>query len=532
MRVTKGDAHSAPRTPAARSQSRSRAILQITLLFLACVLGFFIHQQGLYRPLAAFAVSLVQQPAFTITALFHRSSLPTLTVDLDFDKYERLLDQRDQALRLGVNIVSEHDYVAATMGGVADAAAVQMRLQAGPAAELSGERWPFEVIVEGDRTLLDMHRFALVPADAAELLVQGYLGTLRREGLLTPRHDLVNLVLNGRPRGLYALEERPTAASLGQPEGTVVTFDSSAYWEAWAGLASAPLGSGFQYAQPTVDCPTADAVCQEAVQAMQALQAGELAPSDALDVDKMGAFLALTMLWRGSAELDWRTLSLAYDPTTVRFEPIGAGASALPVFPLPETIMDDPQVQAAYARALAQYSRPEYLAQLQADLGDDLEAVRQDLWAHLGDVESPWPALAAHQETMRRMLAPSRTLLASIETADNSAVVLRLTNVQPFPVEITALDSEGALLVVDPAWVDASERASLVDEASAVILRAAVASTPRTVHLRVPPEVFAAGHEWDWLSGAQVGIVTRLYGLEGPEIIVVAQPDVLGKETP
>jgi hypothetical protein len=529
VRITRGDADSTPRTPAARSRSRSNAILQITLLFLACALGFFVHQQGLYRPLATLAVSLVRQPAFTIAALFHRSDLPTLYVGIKFKNYQLLLDKREQALQLGANVASDQDYVPATVYLANSTSTVQVRLPAGPATELSGERWPFEVVIEGNATLLDMHHFALAPADATALSAWGYLETLQREGLLAPRYRLVRLVLDGSPRGLYTLEELPGTESLGRPGNSVVYFDSSAYWEAWAGLGNAPPDSGFQYAQAAANCPTADAACQEAVQALRALQAGELAPSEALDVDKMGAFLALTTLWRGNADLDWRTLRLAYNPATARFEPIGAGASSLPVFPLPETIIDDPQVQVAYARALARYSRPEYLTQLQADLGDDFQMLQRDSWIELGGVGSPWPTLEAHQATMRRQLAPARTLLANIETADNTTLVLRLANVQPFPVEITGLDvGEDALLAIDPAWVDASDRALLVDEAGAVVLRAAVASAPRALHLRVPLEALPTGHEWDWLTADQIRVVTRLYRLEGQEIVVAAQPDVPG----
>lgn len=527
MRVTKDrDTSAAPRTDASYSHSRSKLILQVGLLILALVLGFVIHREGWHRPLVAF----VQRPSFTATALLHRSNLPTLYVDLRFADYQRLGEKRDQAFHLGVNIATDQDYVPATMSTADGAVAVQMRLLEGPTVALKGDAWPFDVTIEDDGALFDLRRFTLVPADEAVLSMWGYLETLRQAGILSPRHYLVHLVWNGRPLGLYALEERLTVESLaaqGRPQSVIASFDRSAYWEAYARLEDALPGSGFQYAQVAVDCASSppDAACDDAARRLLALQAGEGVPSDAFDADKMGMFLALTTLWRGTSELDWRTLRLAYDPVTARFEPIGTGDVLTPIAPLPDAFTDDPLIQVAYVRALAQLSHPDYLTQLQDDLGDDLEALRQALGADIGYLELPWPTLEAHQAVMRRQIAPSRTLFAIVE-ADDAALVLRLSNVQPFPVEIVSLDiGEDAFLTVDPAWVTESDRDSLVDASDGVILRAAVASTPRTVRLRVPPEALPAGHEWVIQSPDQVRIVTRLFGLTGRNIVVIASYD-------
>lgn len=538
MRVTKGNTRTAPRADTVHSRPRSNVVLQVSLLILVFTLGFVIHQQGWHRPIVSFAVSFVQRPAFTATALIHRSDLPTLHIDLRFEDYQRLLDKRAQAQRLGVNIASDQDYVPASISHADATVAVQMRLLEGLAGALNGEAWPFEVAVQDDGMLLDLRRFTLVPADATALSTWGYLETLRRANLPSPCYYLVHLILNGSPKGLYALEEQPTAESLaaqGRPESVVVYFDRSVYWEAYARLADTLPGSGFQYAQIAADCAAlpdtieqvsmpADA-CGDAVRDLQALQAGECVPSDALNVDKVGTFLALTTLWRGTSELDWRTVRLAYDPVTARFEPIGGGANPMPVAPLPDSFTDDPKIQMAYVRALTQFSHPDYLAQLQADLRNDLETLQRALGADMGYLELPWMALETHQGVMRHQIAPSRTLFAYVE-ADDAALVLRLSNVQPFPVEIVSLDiGENAFLPVSPAWVAESDRALLVDVPDAVVLRAAVASTRRSVHLRVPPEALPASHEWSGQAPDAIRVVTRLFGLTSQNILITAHHD-------
>lgn len=545
MRVTKGSARATSPTNITQSRPRSNQVLQVGLLVLVFVLGFVISQQGWHRPLTAFAAAFIRRPAFTVAALSHRSDLPTLHVDLRFREYQRLLDKRVQALGLGANVASDQDYVPASIHHADATVSVQMRLVEGPAEDLSGEAWPLEVAVEGSGTLLGLRRFTLTPADATALSTWGYLETLRQTDLLTPRYHLIRLILNGSPRGFYTLEEQPTPESLaeqGRACEAIAYFDPSAYWEAYARLGDVLPGSGFQYAQVAVDCSpstrdqtaASDSVpgsaCIDAARLLREVQAGDLAPSDLFDAEKTGAFLALTTLWHGTSELDWRTTHLAYDPGTGDMEPVGAGASFAPVAPLPQSLIDDPDIQVAYARALARFSQPDYLTRLQADLSDNLEAMQLALGIEMGYLEFPWPTLEAHQAAMRRLIAPTQPLLAYVE-ADDAALVLRLRNVQPFPVVIAALDiGENALLAVDLAWVTESNGALLADAPEAagetgIILRTAVASMPPTIHLRVPLEALPAGYEWIVQSPDQVYIITHLLGLEGQNIAVAALLD-------
>ena len=537
MRVTRDDTLAASCTDTARPPPRSSTVLQVGLLILAFGLGFIIHQQGWHRPLVGFVASFAQRPTFTITALFRRSDLPTLRVNLQFEDYQLLIDKRTQAQRLGANIASDQDYVPAAIDHAGATVDVQMRLLEGAASGLSGETWPFEIAVQGNGTVLDLRRFTLTPADTKALSTWGYLETLRRADLLSPRYHLVRLLVNGTSKGIYAVEEYPSIELLDaqeQPGSAIAYFETSAYWEVYTQLGDAPSGSGFQYARSSMDCTALPAhlnndgdmvdaaipgqSCVGAFQTLRALQEGEIAPSDALDVDKMGSFLALTALWQGTPELDWRTLRLVYAPTTNRFEPVGRGIHPTPITPLPRCFTDDPEIQTAYARALAEFSLPHYLVQLQADLKDEMEALQLALGTEMGHLELPW--------SIRRQINPSRTLFATIES-DDSALVLRLSNIQPFPVEIIGLDiGENAFLPVSPTWVAEADRELLVENPDGVILRATVASTPRAVHLQVPLEALPVGQEWERQSPDAIRVVTRLLGLTNQNIIVAATSDV------
>jgi len=519
VRVTKKDTTEKRRDPPFSTLRSPSGVLQAALLALAFVTGFVIHQQGWHRPL----VSFIQRPAFAATALLRRSDLPTLYVDMQFEDYRRLLDKHEQAMRLGVNIVSDQDYVPADVRYDDTGAAVEMRLLQGP---VDGE-WPFDVVLQDDGTLLDLHHFTLAPAGPNVLSTWGYLETLRRAGLLSARYHILELVFNGSSKGVYVLEEQLASEP---PDGerpglSVVHFDHSAYWDAYAQLGDALPGSGFQYARIVANCDPASLLCDDIVPSLQTLESGERAPSDVMDTDRVGAFLALTTLWRGTPELDWRTTYLGYDPATMRFEPVGASGGLSPIAPLPGYFTGDPLIQIAHARALIEFSRPDYLAQLRSDLENDMNGLQRALGAEMGYLELPWAALETHQAIMRRQLTPAHTLFARIEADEaDTALVLHISNTQPFPIEIVGLDiGENVFLDVNPGWVIESDRALLVDTPDGVVLRAAIESAPRNARLRVPPESLPRGHEWDWQNPGEIHIVTRLFGVAEHDIVVTVE---------
>jgi len=512
VRITRQESYASP--PKRHSRSRLNRWLTVGLLLLALAMGFLIHQQGWHRPLVEFAAD----PAFAVGALLHRSDLPTLRLDLRFRDYRLLAEQRADALQLGALVDPDGTTYPATLAHADGSAAITMRLLEGHAEMLASPSWPFAVTVESGDAPFGLRRFVLIPANETALANWGYLETLRRAGLPTPRYEFVRLLVNGSPWGAYALEEVPA----GSPARPVISFDATAYWQAFVRQGALLPGDGFAYAEVAVDCgpapPAQDALlCWQALERARALRAGQVAPSAAFDVEQMADFLALTALWQGTVAPDWRTLRLVYDPQRALFEPLGTAARPGPAAPLPAALLDDPPLQAAWARALAAFSSPDSLARLRDDLAAQTEALRQALGSDLGRLELPWAALEAHQTAMRRMVAPTQPLLAYLQS-EPTALVLVLSNTQPFPVEVAGLDvEESVYLPLDPAWVDQADRAMLVDGAEGVVLRAAA-----TVHLRVEQTELPA-----MAASPPLHVIARLWGFPEQHIAVAVRYDEL-----
>jgi hypothetical protein len=437
--------------------------------------------------------------------------------------------------------------------------------------------------------LLDWRWATLVPAERAALLTWGYLAAAREASLPATRFNLVRLFINGKAWGLYALETLPSLAMLeachaeaspippSEPLTTtetwadaclrpIVYFDREAYLEAFARLGPS-LENGFAYAQPIVTDaigpsraerassgrfvstfedldsgnPSLDVAQTLLVHRMEALellyqwQRGELAPSAVFDVDALAHFLALTTLWYGTPKLDWRAFYVVYDPGARHFVPIANGGmspeTSGPSIPLPRALLDDPVIQRAFLEALVELQAPAYLPRQQARLGATLEALRLASGADLGYPPSPWTVVAQHQARMQHMLNPPRTLFVDMAGAAGAdvAFVLRLANLQPYPVEVLELDlGENAVVSLDPAWVDDADRDRLVDvkvltatsdEAETLVLRALSREVPSYVHLSVP--LTALPTQRPAVPG-EIQVVTRLWGLDQAARVTVA----------
>ena len=521
MRITRDRTSSASRARGADSPTRPRQLLGAGLLLLAFCLGFLVAWQGWHQAVIDGLTRFARQPGAAVAALIRPPDLPTLTVDLAFRDYDRLLASRAQALRLGVHVPTGEEPVPATIRHAGSTVEVGLRLPPGPAQLFEGEAWPLAVIVPDDGALFGLRRFLLRPADEDALLTLGYLEALRQHDHLVPRAQVVRLVLNGRDHGRYLLLEQPAAELLlahNRQGSVLVTFDPGAYWAAAARLGDALPGSGFQYAQvapvPMADAP--DAILSPetsvALDLLQALADGTVAPADALDVERTASLLATTALWRGAPALDWRGLTFAYDPADGRLEPVVPVGPGAPLAPLPDLVLDDPTLQMVLIRTLETLGQPGALSQLQADMMPQMEAFQMAL----DTTVSPWESVADHQTVIRRRIAPSPILFATLYPAQ-SGLTVRLDNIQPFPVAIVGLDlGEYLFLRIDPDWVIDPAEAPLVGSSSSVVMRAAVDSMPRTVHLQVPPEALPTGAP----PGGQVEVVARFLGLEAQHVVV------------
>jgi hypothetical protein len=548
-----------------RSSSATARLLRIFILVAIFALGLWLgaHIDGV-------RISLPVQMHSASPA--GNDALPVLTVDMSFENYNTLLQQRETALDVGVYIPRDADFVTATLQvqglpySVLDdttppVVPVNMRFAPGVVDHLADDaRWEFEVRTRQQQYLWGMQRFQLRdPADNNWINEWLFAQALRRDGLLAARYHFVRLIFNGEDRGIYAVQEgfaEDLFLTQRREAGVIVEFDTDLLWQSIAHFGTArqtyadPItnlsANNFQlfevnaFRDAEIDRdPALAAQRDSALGLLRALQTGELPASQVFDVERYGRFLALVDLWGATQGTALTNLRYYYDPTTGRLEPIGFNAGALGSegrVDLAATY-NDAQLQAAYVREADRVSQTEYLDALQTALEPAFRDLQRTLGSEGIALDPPWERLRERQQAIQRSLNPVQPVFAFLgdpRQAMSNTLSVAVGNIINAPVEIVGFDINGtAFLPAERQWLQpTSETLLALPEADAVLLSAfdaAQAPVIRYAHFNIPlTAIHRVDAEIDFLQEPEIAVVVRLAGLSQTHVIPAryGSPDV------
>ena len=467
--------------------------------------------------------------------------LATLVIDMPFENYDQLLDQRAEALESAVFIADNSDFLNADIRFGEDTVPVKLRLKQGVANHLGGDdKWNFELHTRRDEQLLGMSRFFLIdPADHNWLDEWTFMEALRLEGIITPRYRFVRLIFNGDDRGIYALQEGfgpELATAQSRQEGVVVGFDTTKLWEMIGQMGGEAAAEANPITNLTADSyslfsiDTLYDVEQEdqqdaAIDLLSSLQDGSLPAREIFDIEQMGMFLALADLWGAADGAQLTNLRFFYNPRTGRLEPIGFNGSPkmddnaqrIPI----SAMYGDAQIQAAYVAAAEQIAQPDYLERLRADLETDWE-VQARLVNSEVNLTPPWEALSDRQQLLNRSLNPTEPVLASLGAKSLSmegVIGVDVANIVNLPIELVGFDVNGELfLPADPAWWTnrpAAYQTGPIILASFLAIGDESVSASHSATFQIPlTTIIIQNNEFDFNQQVTISVVTRLVGQE------------------
>lgn len=478
-------------------------------------------------------------PTPTPTSPENGDLLETLYLDIQPQDYARIVAKREEALKVGILLAGQGDYVPATLRFRGREIPAEVRLKGDWLDHFGFEKWSFRIRVAEGHSVLGMTLFSIQdPGTRTYLNEWLFLENLRMEDVLAVRYHFVHVVLNGKYMGIYAVEEGFTKElfeSMGRREGLLFRYDEDLLWE-WRYFQSDQVVPSaverffildeFQSGRIASD-PNLAAQREVAFGLLRAVWNRERPAADVFDVERMGRFLALCDLWNSEHALIWHNLRYFYNPLTGRLEPVVFDAQPLPDYLDPDKVglqydltydpfYGDPYLKRAYVQALWEFSQPEYVDTLQARFGEQWEKLRAALEPEFGPekLEPPWDRLRHRQELIRQVLTPLQTTYAYIPATqpDPSVLALDVGNLLDLPVEIVGLEVAGTAVPAQAAWVAPESADRIVADAlpEAVVLRPVDLSAPDMpyVRLRVPR---AALPTLDEASSPK--LVTRIWGL-------------------
>ena len=156
-----------------------------------------------------------------------------MTIDIKHKDYQFLEYKKAEALNRGKLIKDEDSYVPAWVTVDGKTTKVRIRLKGGGTDHLEGDKWSFRIKVNGDKAIWGMRRFSI---QAPKRSGWGHEWVMyewfRKEGLISLRYDFIDLKINGKRRGIFALEEsfsKELIENNQRREGPILKWDESLF---------------------------------------------------------------------------------------------------------------------------------------------------------------------------------------------------------------------------------------------------------------------------------------------------------------
>jgi len=496
--------------------------------------------------------TLAAQVTDTRDELSDGNGLPTLLFDIGFEEYQAMVRLRAEALQDGILLQGAEDWHRAEIRFQGETIPVRVRLKGDWVDHLAEDKWSFRVETRNDRALMGMRSFSVQAPYTRQYVDEWlFMEDLRRADILAPRYSFVNVVVNGDPWGIYALEEsfsKELLESQSRREGIILRFDETLFWTRRAPVyePSEDWRIGVDSIATTFELPgfapvdefnttrvRRDPVLSQqsttALGLLRAFQHGQLQPSQVFDPELTGRYVAHSNLWGARHGLAWHNERYYYNPLTSRLEPIGY--DALPLEPLHAQFTDlaqydDLQIMKAYAQEVSQITEPGYLEEFRAAYEEQFTAYAAALAREFPSVhlQAPWDRLAERQELLREALHPPQAVYAYEATGEpGEPLAIEIGNLLRYPITLHYLELGDQRLDIQTGWVAGDDQGLLHPEAApSVVLRRASGSVPRYLTLQIPSEVVGGlVPTGTAVSTATLQIAASLVGVEEPVLAEV-----------
>ncbi|MGB9940869.1 CotH kinase family protein [Methanosarcina sp.] len=401
-----------------------------------------------------------------------------ITIDIKNNDFQKLAYKREIALANGILISSDEDYVPAKIHYKNQTVNVDLRLKGDWADHWSGDKWSLRVKVEGNDTLSGMRQFVLQDPKTRNYLNEWlFQKAIQREGIICLRCSFVDVTINGKHKGIYALEEHFDSLlidSNSYPEGLIVRFNEEAYFSdksifKQAGTSNGPYD---YYNSSYVDMYRSGKIVNnpemleqfiKAKDLLEAFRAGNLTASQVFDIDKFATYVAIIDVFGGQHGTNWHNVRFYYNPVTSKLEPIGFDTNSGlrfndPLYELACTsdnsdkefinaLFEDTVFFEKYVQELERVSQESYFDSLLYDTDKELQENLDILHRDLPYYSFPKAVFYNNQKYIRTVLNPSKgAQVYFYNSTGNRNITLEVGNIQPIPIKISNVSFQNSVV--------------------------------------------------------------------------------------
>ncbi len=401
------------------------------------------------------------------------NDLAAFQIVIEESQFNKLRRKREEALKVGILINSDYDFVPARIKYSDSIYDAKIRLKGDWVDHLTAERkWSYRIELTGEHTLFGMAKFNIQhPATRNYIAEWIFHKALKKEDIIGLRYSFINAELkivgdsydSLFDLGTYAMEEsfdKFLIENNNRREGVIVRINENLMWEGTVQARNAGLAAGMgEYQLSDYENITVLPFSQKKVLSDTALNQmftvarnlcydfvkEKVSIADVFDVERLAKYNAISCLLGANHGLSWHNQRLYYNPVSARFEPIGFdGMAGEPITSIRfyYKSSNDIAYLRAFAQALEQVSKKEYVDSLFSSLKEmdqNLELLNQEFPNFAFDKD----LFYKNQSVIANELNPSTAFHAFLLDISDKNLSLQLRSIAPFPVEILNISYKG-----------------------------------------------------------------------------------------
>ena len=461
-----------------QKKSKYFPIWLIPLVALCLASGFVLGYYNLPGYLKANFKLLCQK--HVIDAFFQKNTLETIKLHISFKNYQKILDKKQEALSIGKLFTSSDDFVKAKFDHLEKSLNCKVRLKGDLAKHWNSDKISLRVELKDGGTFNGMSSFSLQDPRTRKGTDEWlYINSLLEEDCMAVRYNFVNLEINGRPMGVYAVQEHFSKELIEANQrrvGVILSFSEYLLWKKFPPYSSSNIQWNTLFKSSKINSRNTkrifenDSLIQQhdnATNLLRALQEETLAPSKIFCAESLGKFLALTHLWQTEHALDLDDINFYYNPVISQLEPIASDGqrgiyehfcfftSGTKKENWMNIALRDPLIAQSYIEYLSKFSKLEYINQLYEKLNEKELIFRKillqeyfgldrvSIWKDMPKIirNDPWSSLYENAKKIRQELAETHLVVGDgkIDKSKNH-LHIKLRNTTTQPVEIIGFD--------------------------------------------------------------------------------------------
>ena len=264
---------------------------------------------------------------------FESNDLETIDLNINFKDIQKIEKKRKEAIKLKRLISNDSDFINASVSFNEQNYRCKIRLKGVLPDHWSGDKISLRVEMKDGELIKGMSRFSLQdPSTRNEISEYLFLNHLTINNCMALKYDFVNVRINGKDKGIFAIEEhfsKEFIESNKRREGVIVKFDDTLVWHKYK-TTNINRDSVFRTLPVAVRSkkkvernPSLSKQGDNAVNLVRAIQENSLPASSVFDPVVLGKFIATVRIWGAEHCLELDDINFYFNPLTTKLEPIG-----------------------------------------------------------------------------------------------------------------------------------------------------------------------------------------------------------------